>query len=179
MGNRHAGNIDRSTRTRGGTEPGNTGTTKTRTLETGKNRKTVNQTLFNHPLLQEAPRIITIGDLYEIFLRTTKDPRYYIFYTTKLITLYIWRQYQEFMQPGSSYRPSGASVYNASEDSAHMILKTVEPLAFQVFKCFLTVVKAVPVHVTVKKPLLKLFFSFGLSYIFIPVGVTSPVLDLV
>ena len=61
------------------------------------------------------------------------------------------------MQPGSSYRPSGASVYNASEDSAHMILKTVEPLAFQVFKCFLTVVKAVPVHVTVKKPLLKLF----------------------
>ena len=89
MGNRHAGNIDRSTRTRGGTEPGNTGTTKTRTLETGKNRKTVNQTLFNHPLLQEAPRIITIGDLYEIFLRTTKDPRYYIFYTTKLTTLYI------------------------------------------------------------------------------------------
>jgi hypothetical protein len=40
-------------------------------------------------------------------------------------------------------------------------------------------VKAVPVHVTVKKTLFKLFFSFGLSYIFIPVGVTSPVLDLV
>ena len=61
-------------------EPGNTGTTKTRTLETEKDRKTVNQTLFNHPLFQEAPRIITKGDLYEIFLRTIKDPRYYIFY---------------------------------------------------------------------------------------------------